>query len=139
MKRLVFVVGTAFLASCSSTEPGYVQKLGLVMEGDPPMTSLVAPATVQRGVSFVVRATTFGSGSCTHPNGYELNFEPTRAEIRLYDNYDPPNTPCTDDLASFPREVTLRFDQAGVAEVVVIGRGFDHQVKSITQSIAVVP
>lgn len=139
MKRIVAVMAAASVASCSSTEPGYVQRLGLVIEGEPPMTSLVAPTTAQRGVSFVVRATTFGSGSCTHPNGYELNVEPTRAEIRLYDNYDPPNTPCTEDLASFPREVTLRFDQAGTAEVVVIGRGFDDKVKSISQSIAVVP
>ena len=139
MRRLAMLFGCAVLVSCSSpTSPDDLERLGLIMKGDPSMTSLVAPGTVQRGASFVVTVGTFGSGSCTHPDGYDLTAGSNWAEIRVYDSYSPPGTPCTLDLRRFSREVVLRFDRTGIARVTLIGRGEDGKVTSITQAIAVV-
>ena len=144
MNRLYYcgLVILGFLSgqSCASvTEPTDLDGLGFVMTGTPPMTSLIAPETAQRGVSFAITASTFGSSSCTHPNGYSLAVTASRIEVRLYDNYDPSNNPCTADLRRFPREVLLRIDEVGTVRLVVTGRGSDRKISMITQDIAVLP
>lgn len=135
------ILAFGLLQSCSvGTGPDGVRGLGLVLEGAPPMTSLIAPSTVQKGVAFQVTASTFGSSSCTQPDGYRLDAGATRAEIRLYDIIAPPQSICTSDLRSFPRQILLQFDQPGSAQIVVIGRnGGDGGVREILQTITVVP
>lgn len=143
MNRLTSVVsaiGVVWLCACTTgTGPDRVRELGLVIEGTPPMTSLIAPGTVQRGVPFAVTASTFGSSSCTEPDGYHLDAGATRAEIRLYDLRDPGQTVCTDDLHSFPRQLLLQFNHPGIANVVVIGRDGAGKSRQIIQTITVLP
>lgn len=109
--------------ACDILDPGWSRRLGLVMAGIPPMTSLVAPDAVTHGIPFQITASTFGSSSCTRADGYEVTATAGAYEVRLYDQSAPPNTACTEDLRSFPRTLTVQFDQAGSAEIRVIGRG----------------
>jgi len=143
MKRLtsaVIVVGLIALHSCTiGTEPGAQRGLGLVIEGEPPMTSLIAPSTVQAGAPFQVTASTFGSSTCTKPHGYQLDVLAGRVAVRLYDLTAPPQTICTDDLRGFARILILRFDMPGTSQVAVIGRGWDSKTREILQAVTVVP
>jgi hypothetical protein len=45
------------------------------------------------------------------------------ADVTPWDRVAPHGTACTDDLAPFPRDVTLRFDVAGTATVRLHGLG----------------
>lgn len=103
------------------------------------MTSLVAPVTVLQGTPFQVTASTFGSSSCTSPDGYQLDAGTTRVEIRLYDRSAPPQSICTADLGRFPRDILLQFDQVGTVQVVVIGRDWDGKVLEVIQPVTVLP
>jgi hypothetical protein len=119
------IAAAAFLATagCDILDPGWSRHLGMVMEGTPPMTSLVAPDAVTRATPFQITASTFGSSSCTRADGYEVTSTTGAFEVRLYDQEAPPHTACTADLRSFARTLTVQFDQAGPAEIRVIGRG----------------
>jgi hypothetical protein len=135
MKRLmpaVLFAGAVAVQSCTtSSEPSSVRALGLVLEGTPPMTSLGSP--------FQVTVSTFGSSSCTRPDGYTTVATAARIEVRPYDINAAYQSACTDDLGRFPRVLLLQFDQPGTAEVVVIGRGTDGNHREIHQAITVLP
>jgi len=125
------------LAGCDIVEPEWTVELGHVIEGDPPMTSLIAPDAVTRGTPFQITASTFGSSSCTHADGFTLGKTPTLAEVRLFDRLAPPGTACTEDFGSFPRIITLQFDEVGTAEIRVIGRGDGKAIRVVKKTITV--
>lgn len=127
-------------AGCDILEPGWSRRLGMVIESQAHLSSLVAPDVVTRGTPFQITVSTFGSSSCTRPDGYEVMSSPAAFEVRLYDREAPSRTPCTADLRSFPRVITVQFDQVGAAEIRVIGRGdgADGQApKTIRKTIVV--
>jgi hypothetical protein len=118
-----FSIAVLAASGCEILEPGWSRRLGLVVEDPHHFHSLIAPDVVSRGTPFQITASTFGSSSCNRADGYELDALASAAEIRLYDQSAPSGTACTLDFASFPRTITLQFDQAGTAEIRVIGRG----------------
>lgn len=125
---------------CDILEPGWSRRLGLVIESQAHLSSLVAPDVVTRGTPFQITVSTFGSSSCTRADGQEVVSSPAAFEVRLYDREAPSHTACTADLRSFPRILTVQFDQAGTAEIRVIGRGdgADGQApKTIRKTIVV--
>ncbi len=125
-------------AGCDIVEPGvWTRGLGHVVEGDPPFSSLIAPNAVTRGAPFQITASTFGSSSCTQADGYELDALPSDAEVRLYDRSAPSGTICTEDFGSFPRVITLQFDEPGTAEIRVIGRGDGNAIRIVRKTIVV--
>ncbi len=85
---------------------------------------LVLPDTVQVDRAFGAVVTTFGSSTCTRPNGATITVNGHTAEIVPYDSVPAPdrNLVCTADLRAFPRTVTLRFRASGVWTVRLIGR-----------------
>jgi hypothetical protein len=138
--RTLTVVSIAVLAAagCDIVEPGaWPRGLGHVVEGDPPFTSLIAPNAVTRGAPFQITASTFGSSSCNQADGYELDALPSEAEVRLFDRTAPPGTICTEDFGSFPRVITLQFDELGTAEIRVIGRGDGNEIRIVRKTIVV--
>jgi hypothetical protein len=110
---------------------------GRLLDGPPPHESLVTPEIVTQGIPFLVTASSFGSSSCTEEAGYESLTSPARAEIRLFDRVAPEGSSCTKDLRSFPRTLIVRFDRAGAAEVVVIGRDGDGRPLEIRRAVVV--
>jgi hypothetical protein len=110
-------------AGCDILDPGWSRKPGLVVDGTPPLTSLIAPDTVTRGVPFQITASSFGSSSCTRADGYQVTALSDEFEVRLFDQEAPPTVACTADFHAFPRVLTVQFDQAGMAELRVVGRG----------------
>lgn len=130
MGILLVLAATLLLPACSLLEPEQWERVVGVIEigGEhPPPVQL--PESVEAGVPFNARVVTYGSGNCTKPNGAEVELIGSRAEIVPYDlEYRGPwkrgsyYVACTDDLAPYPREVSLQFDDPGDAEIRVLGR-----------------
>lgn len=137
LQRL-FLPALALLSSCSaSTEPGWSRVLGLILDEPEELSSLDVPAEATRDSPVEIIASTFGSSSCTSPDGYDLSVQPAAVEIHLYDRVAPPDSPCTEDLRRFPRTLVVRFSEIGAAEVALTGRGLGGQPLTIRRSIVV--
>jgi hypothetical protein len=135
-------IGAAFVAGCGEPAgpdlpPELTEMPGLLIDGPPPLESLVAPDIVSKGLPFLVTATSFGSSSCTEPAGYSSITFQDRVEISLRDRVALEASSCTEDLRGFPRTLIVAFDQAGTAEVVVIGRDEQGEPLEIRRTITV--
>jgi hypothetical protein len=87
---------------------------------DPTLSSVQAikfPAEVTVNQPFTVTIITRGSSSCTRGDGAQAVVSQTVATVTPYDFVAPPNTSCTRDLHSFPREVSVTFTSVGPARL----------------------
>jgi hypothetical protein len=116
----------AGLVACQSSvgpEAGWRRALGFI-DAAASMPPLRLPASARAGEPAVLTVTTFGSSSCTRPNGVEVRVSALTADLTAYDWVPAdPNTVCTRDLHHFPREVTVRFAAPGEATIRLHGRG----------------
>ena len=123
MNRRLAPAALLLLAACGgATDPEWRRVVGVVDVGDGAPGALAVPDTVVAGVPFTATVTTFGSGSCTRPDGAELEVRGSVADIVPYDRDATGPRPCTDDLAPLPRDVRVRFTAPGRALVRVRGR-----------------
>ena len=104
---------------------------------DSMMPVIIAPDTVGRAVSFAVVVNTFGSSSCTTPDGVALVITPQLARITPYDRIQTQGA-CTADYASRPHPVTVRFTDPGAATLRVIGR-VGTALDSVDRVVVVTP
>ena len=111
------------LSGCDALDDRWERTLGTIdPSGRGPMSPLIAPAHVKAGAEFTVIVATVGSSTCTRADGAEVRVIGLFAEIVPYDRRAPAGTACTDDLASNPHEVRLRFAKPGEATIRVVGR-----------------
>jgi hypothetical protein len=120
------VVALASLLGCSRDPLGSAANFerlhGVVSTGLRAGEQLIgAPDTVTAGVPFTVVVTSFGSSSCTRPDGATLSVDGAVANITVWDRVQVSGG-CTDDLRAFPRDVTVQFSGAGTARIRVTGR-----------------
>ena len=118
----LLAVSAAVLECTLLTGPEWLLVRGYI---DPELGEvLVLPDTVQVDRAFGAVVTTFGSSTCTRPNGATVTVNGHTAEIVPYDSVPAPdrNLVCTADLRAFPRTVTLRFRASGVWTVRLLGR-----------------
>jgi hypothetical protein len=129
---LRYSMALVLLAGCGTVlDPeGWHREVGMTGDGGaaPP---IALPASAKRGVAFEARVTTYGSSSCTRPDGAEVRVRGLVADVTPYDSIF--RGTCTADLRSFPRAVTLRFDEAGEATVRVNGRSGAQPVRYETR------
>ncbi len=131
----LLAVSAAVLECTLLTGPEWLLVRGYI---DPELGEvLVLPDTVQVDRAFGAVVTTFGSSTCTRPNGATVTVNGHTAEIVPYDSVPAPdrNLVCTADLRAFPRTVTLRFRASGVWTVRLIGGGD----VSVTRTVIVQP
>jgi hypothetical protein len=131
-------VATSCLASTDS-ETGRV--VGLIGLGT---TTIEAPDTVQVGATFIATVNSFGSSTCTTPDGVELTLRPAEARVTPYDRITiEKDAVCTADLAPVPHRVQLQFTQPGAATIVA--EGMVEQASggrargTVTKAVVVVP
>lgn len=136
--RPALVLALALLPACDGLVDGagWRRQVGEISETP---ATLQMPASVQRGVAFTATVTTIGSSSCTRADGAEANVSGLLAEVMPYDRKATGGVPCTADLASFPRPVTLRFDQAGDAVVRVHGYSIGIRASMYEAHVTVTP
>jgi hypothetical protein len=114
-------VGLAGILACS--DPNDTRRvIGLIDAGGEPASTVDLPNDAVRGQPLEVTVYTFGSSSCTTPDGAGLEVEGLVARITPYDLV-PANTSvaCTADMARFAHPVTLRFYREGVATLRIVG------------------
>lgn len=129
MRHLLTLMGVlAGLAGCSIlTGPDNRRVIGTIDDGGTGIPIIVAPDTVQAGSSFTATIHSFGSSSCTMPDGVALTLMPSEARVTPYDLV--PNGGgyvCTADYAPRPHPIELRFTSVGPATIVALGQVFDR-------------
>jgi hypothetical protein len=146
MPRLLTLTGLLIgLAGCSSpTGPDTRRVIGVIARSSFP--TIVAPDTVQVGTWFTATVHTFGSSTCTTPDGVELTLTPSEAHVTPYDLVPGPDSRavCTMDLRPHPHPVELRFTRAGPAIIVVLGEALDATTEpptlgAVTKQLVVLP
>ena len=142
MRRVI--VAVAIVISACSTGPDTERIVG-VIDADLGIPTILAPDTVQAGVSFTATVNTFGSSSCTTPDGVALTLESAAARVIPYDLVPVGNdVVCTADMAPHPHPVELVFTAAGHASIVAEGDVFANAVPgrtrgSVTKAVVVLP
>ena len=134
-------LGAAALGACGGpTDADALRVVGVISPGRGAPSAAAVPDTVRAGVPFEVRVTTYGSGSCTRPDGAAVRVAGLVAEVTPYDR-EPTRGACTDDIAAYPRPAAVRFDVPGQAVVRVIGRASRNSDSTVTAEarLVVVP
>jgi hypothetical protein len=146
MLRLLLLTGMVGLAGCSTlTGPDTRRVVGLIDAGGSSLSTIVAPDTVQAGATFTATVHSFGSSSCTTPDGVELTLAPTEARVTPYDRVPADRRAvCTADLSPHPHPVELRFTRAGLAIIVAQGEVIDATTRrrtpgAVTKQLLVLP
>jgi len=136
--RPAFVLAAlTLLSACDGLVDGagWRRQVGSISETP---ATLQMPASVRRGVAFTATVTTYGSSSCTRADGAEVTVSGLLAEVTPYDR-KAIGSLCTTDVASFPRPVTLRFDEAGDAVVRVQGFSLGIRASVYEAHVTVTP
>jgi hypothetical protein len=128
MRRLLTLTGVLVgLAGCFSFGPDTRRVVGTIDAGGGGFPTIVAPDTVQVGSSFTATIHSFGSSSCTTPDGVALSLSASEARVTPYDLVPADNgVACTADIAPHSHSVELRFTRAGLATIVALGQVFDR-------------
>jgi hypothetical protein len=139
------LVAIAVMTTACSTEPDTERVVGII-DADPSIPTIVAPDTVQAGVRFAATVNTFGSSSCTTPDGVDLTLEAATAHVTPYDRVlvNPDDGACSADMAPQPHPVDLLFTAPGEASIVVEGRVFTPTSNvtipgTVTKAVVVLP
>jgi hypothetical protein len=133
------------LAGCSViTGPDSRRVVGLIDASGTGIPTIVAPDTVQAGSSFTATVHSFGSSSCTTPDGVGLTLTPTEARVTPYDRVPADSrVACTADFSPRPHPVELRFTRAGPATIVALGDVFTSPTGrtpgAVTKRLVVLP
>jgi len=135
------VLACGVMAACSadpadpkdSREPGIIE----IYTSGPTSGVLQLPGTIRAGETFQATVITYGSSSCTHADGADVQQSASLAEITPYDLWASAYAVCTEDLHSFPRSVSLRFDAPGDAVIRVRGRSLFRTEAVIEQHVTV--
>src|SRR2546423_8763249 len=115
-------LGGLFLTT-HATAQGSTRRIGSIQSysAGPVIT---APDTVRVATPFVVTVNTFGSSSCTAPDGAAVEITGLVATITPYDRFPSEATICTGDIAPRPHRVQMKFGVAGAATIRVRGYTF---------------
>ena len=146
MLHLNITLGAVALAtSCfASTDSETGRVVGIIRIGDDGPT-IEAPDTVRVNADFGAVVNTFGSSTCTTPDGVTLTLGPAEARVVPYDEETTGGDgACTADLAPRPHPVVLRFTQPGAARIVVAGSVIHEESRErapgeATKTVVVVP
>ncbi len=140
------IIALAIATTACSTGPDTERMVGLI-DADVGIPTIVAPDTVQAGISFAATVNTFGSSSCTTPDDATVTLETATARVIPYDqvlvNLGDDGA-CTADMAPMPHPVELVFTVPGDASIIVEGRVFTPTSNrpvpgSVTKAVVVLP
>ena len=127
MKRLYPVLGAAVLVGgCSIFEDGGTHRVvGQILVDStmgPFLRTIVAPDSVGPDSTLTITINSFGSSSCTQPDGVDSTSTPAGVRIVPYDRVPTGAVACTADFASRPHPVTLTVPSTGALVIRAVGR-----------------
>lgn len=119
MNHRLTLLSAVVLAGCTGSLEPPGKQLAIIGAGPPGNIFPGIPDTVGPGPT-TVRYNSFGSLTCNRPAGESVASQGTAVIITAYDEYVPPNTPCTKDFATYNRSVTVTLTR-GVVEIRLRG------------------
>jgi hypothetical protein len=133
--RAASALATLLLAACTPVlgPAGWERVVGVVDTEARLAAPIALPASARVGVAFTATVTTHGSGSCTRADGADVDIDGLNADVTPYDR-EARRGVCTDDLAPYPRSVTLRFVTAGEARIRVLGRPLSSAAPAVYEA-----
>lgn len=137
MNHRLTLLSAAVLAGCTGGfEPPGTQ-LAIIGAGPPGNVFPGIADTVGSGLT-TIRYNSYGSSTCNRPAGELVQAQGTAVTITAYDEYVPPNTPCTADFATYQRSVAVTLTR-GVVEIRLRGLELsgNSTPKVITKTIVV--
>ena len=117
--------GAACVAAlaCGSTEPREGRVVGAILPNLDHVPIIEVPDIIRAGEPFTAVINSFGSSSCTTPDGIDLKLRGSEATVTPYDLVPVDGeTPCTADFAARPHPVELEFRSEGTARINARGR-----------------
>ncbi|HEY0735723.1 MAG TPA: hypothetical protein VGD69_12505 [Herpetosiphonaceae bacterium] len=115
------------LSACTATQPFTTQQVVGSIPNDTPESEVIkAPATAAVNQTITLTVNTYGSSSCTTPDGARVEVNGLTATITPLDRIPRGDVACTSDLAARPHTVEVTFAEAGEAVIRVIGQGFEN-------------
>jgi hypothetical protein len=130
------LAAAAFLAVTACSNPFGPQSERVIGQISSDYGSVIeSPDTVSVATSFMVTVNSFGSSSCTEPDGVDLMSSRLLAIVTPYDIVQT-NTMCTMDEAPQPHVVRLQFNRVGEAIILARGYGRDEQRRRVLVSVA---
>lgn len=103
-----------------------------------PVIEIDAP--VHAGQPITLTVITYGSSSCTEPDGAEVTIRNMEATITPYDRYPRGrDVACTADQMPFPRPVVVAFPEAGDATIRVRVSTGDDKITIYERTVIVLP
>jgi hypothetical protein len=144
--HLTTIIGALSVASnCFfSTDSDTGRVVGIISTGGPGPTVIEASDTVRLGATFGAVVNSFGSSSCTTPDGVKLTLEPAVARVIPFDRVPADNSvACTADISPRPHPVELRFTEPGTATIVAEGMTYRENGERVrataSKAVIVVP
>lgn len=142
MIRPILLMGAAALLAGCSTDPSNERVVGQILVDSsmgPFLKTIIAPDTVDPDTSLTITINTFGSSSCTQPDGVELTTAGALVRVVPYDLLSSGRfTGCTADFASRPHPVALDFPASGTLTIRAVGR-VGSVLDSIEHTVHVAP
>ena len=114
MKHRLNLLSAALLAGCTGSLEPPGKQLAIIGAGPPSNVFPGIPDTVGPGPT-TIRYHSYGSSTCNRPAGEAVETQATAVVITAYDEYVPPNTPCTADFATYNRSVVVPLTRGMVA------------------------
>ena len=122
VRRAIALLAAALLAACqSATDPDWVVETGIIIPEMSSVQTLQAPAMARAGEPFTIVVSTRGSSTCTAAAGAHVRMSGSVIEVTPRDSIAR-GRGCTDDLAGFPRPITLTIAEQGNYTIRVSGR-----------------
>jgi hypothetical protein len=145
MRLILPVAALSATLACGATEPSDQRVVGVILAGSGMASVINAPDTVRARERFVAVINTFGSSSCTTPDGVDLQQAASEVVVIPYDRVPADSAAsCTRDMAPRAHPVQVRFTDPGLGRIVVHGRLINGTVPgpslvSVTKTVVVLP
>jgi hypothetical protein len=144
MRLSLAITALSATLACGATEPSDQRVVGVILAGIGMAGVIDAPDTVRARAPFQSVINTFGSSSCTTPDGVDLSQTPSEVIVTPYDRVPVGPASCTKDMAPRPHPVQVRFTDPGLGRIVVQGRLVSGTVPgsgpvSVIKTIVVLP
>ena len=127
--HLTAVIGAVSVAtSCFLSTDSETGRVVGIISTDDDVPTIEAPDTVRAGDTFDAVVNTFGSSSCTTPDGVKLTLEPAEVRVTPFDRVPTDDDlVCTRDISPLPHPVQLHFTQPGSVRIVAAGMVIDEK------------
>ena len=127
MKHPIAVLAAvALIGGCSLLEDNSSERvIGEILTDStmgPFLKTIIAPDSVNPDSNLTITINSFGSSSCTTPDGVDMTATFTMVRVVPYDRVSSGARGCTADFASRPHPVDIQFPSSGVLIIRAVGR-----------------